>query len=232
MIGDEMMYGRRSAFQKPGYSSKARGAPFLCLPLLLVMLGCDSKAPMDSELEKLGRATGPITARKMPPQMPPGQMGQVGNQQLHSGSILEKIDVPKYTYLRIKTSDAKEVWSAIPSNQGLKTGQHVDVVESVLMKDFTSPSLQKTFPTIVFGFLQPEGVDGGTGMGGMRGMGMGMGGMGGMGKMGMGAMKGRPTGPKPGMGAMPPGHPPMNAAKGKHKMGGMPPSKKAADQPQ
>jgi len=220
-----MTNGGRSASKKLDYSSKAHRAVILCLSLLLATLGCDSKAPMDSDLDKLGRATGPITEKKPPPQMRPGQMGQVGSQKLLIGDILEKIDVPKYTYLHIKTADAKEIWSAIPSNQELKIGQHVELVESVVMKDFTSPSLQKTFPSIVFGFLKPEGADGGTGMGGMRGMGMGMGGM------GMGAMKGRPMGPKPGMGSLPPGHPPMNAAKGKPGAGGMPPGKKTADPP-
>ncbi len=219
-----MMKVIRRRFSKPSNSVWIHGVLIQCLPLFLTTLGCDSSKPMDPELEKLGRATGPTEPIKTPPQMPPGQMGQVGSQQLLSGEILEKTDVPKYTYLRIKTAESKELWSAIPSNQDLKVGQHVELVESVVMKDFTSPSLKKNFPLIVFGFLKPEDNDGGTGMGGMSGMGMG--------GMGMKAMKGRPMGPKPGMGGMPPGHPPMNAAKGKPGMGGMAPGKRASDQTQ
>jgi hypothetical protein len=73
--------------------------------------------------------------------------------------VLETIQVPSYTYLLIKTAASGTVWTAIPSNDEVRVGQTVGIVESVVMKDFTSRSLGRTFPTIIFGILN-DGRDG------------------------------------------------------------------------
>lgn len=68
-----------------------------------------------------------------------------------SGEVLEVRDVESYTYLRLKTKDG-ETWAAI-SRAPVKTGAKVTLENVMVMKDFESRSLKRTFPTILFGSL-------------------------------------------------------------------------------
>ena len=68
-----------------------------------------------------------------------------------SGEVLEVKDVESYTYLRLKTGEG-ETWAAI-SRMPVKKGARVTIENVMVMKNFESRSLQKTFPTIVFGTL-------------------------------------------------------------------------------
>lgn len=68
-----------------------------------------------------------------------------------SGEVLEVRDVESYTYLRLKTKDG-ETWAAV-SRAPVKTGAKVTLENVMVMKDFESRSLKKTFPTILFGTL-------------------------------------------------------------------------------
>jgi len=68
-----------------------------------------------------------------------------------SGEVLEVRDVEVYTYLRLKTKDG-ETWAAV-SRAPVKTGAKVTLENVMVMKDFESRSLKRTFPTILFGSL-------------------------------------------------------------------------------
>jgi len=68
-----------------------------------------------------------------------------------SGEVLEVRDIESYTYLRLKTKDG-ETWAAI-SRMPVKTGAKVTLENVMVMKDFESRSLKRTFPTILFGTL-------------------------------------------------------------------------------
>jgi len=68
-----------------------------------------------------------------------------------SGEVLEVRDVESYTYLRLKTKDG-ETWAAV-SRAPVKTGAKVTLENVMVMKDFESRSLKRTFPTILFGSL-------------------------------------------------------------------------------
>jgi hypothetical protein len=67
------------------------------------------------------------------------------------GEVLEVRDVESYTYLRLKTRDG-ETWAAIPKT-AVKTGAVVSIEDPMVMKNFESKSLKKTFDTVVFGNL-------------------------------------------------------------------------------
>jgi len=67
------------------------------------------------------------------------------------GEVLEVKDVESYTYLRLKTKDG-ETWAAI-GKAPVKKGAEVTIANVVVMTDFESRSLKKTFPTILFGNL-------------------------------------------------------------------------------
>ena len=71
------------------------------------------------------------------------------------GEVLEVRDVESYTYLRLKTKDG-ETWAAVPRTQ-LKTGAQVTIENTMVMSNFESKSLKKTFPTIIFGSLAGAG---------------------------------------------------------------------------
>ena len=75
------------------------------------------------------------------------------------GTVLETKDSGGYTYLRLKTKDG-ETWAAV--NRALvKSGAEVAIENVMVMTDFESKSLKKTFPTILFGTLGTAGQAGG-----------------------------------------------------------------------
>lgn len=64
------------------------------------------------------------------------------------GVVAERLDVPGYTYLRIKTSQG-DVWAAIPTDS-VAVGTEVTVINPVPMKQFQSKTLKRTFDVIMF----------------------------------------------------------------------------------
>ena len=69
-----------------------------------------------------------------------------------SGQVAEKIDVEKYTYLRLTQAGGAEVWTAVPRSE-VSVGDRVVVTSPQLMEDFASSTLKRTFPEIYFGEL-------------------------------------------------------------------------------
>lgn len=70
-----------------------------------------------------------------------------------SGRVAEVIQVPQYTYLRLETGE----WAAVSSAPSLSTGQQVVLNLENEMKNFSSPSLGRTFASVWFGSLQGAG---------------------------------------------------------------------------
>jgi len=68
-----------------------------------------------------------------------------------TGEVLEVIDVPSYTYLRLKTAQG-EAWAAV-NKSPVKKGTEVTIYDPAVMENFKSPALNRTFPEIVFGTL-------------------------------------------------------------------------------
>ena len=73
------------------------------------------------------------------------------------GEVLETKDVSIYTYVHLKTGKG-ETWAAV-SRAKLAKGDHVAIEKAMVLHDFKSPSLNRTFKTIYFGNL----TDGGKG---------------------------------------------------------------------
>jgi len=72
-----------------------------------------------------------------------------------TGVVLEVKDVESYTYLRLKTRDG-ETWAAV-AKVPVKKGAEVTLENVMVMNNFESKSLKKTFPTILFGNLSGAG---------------------------------------------------------------------------
>jgi hypothetical protein len=67
------------------------------------------------------------------------------------GEVLEVINVANFTYLRLKTHDG-EKWAAVVQAQ-VKQGSSVVIENAIVMNNFESKSLKRTFATILFGTL-------------------------------------------------------------------------------
>jgi len=79
----------------------------------------------------------------------------VGDETL-TGQVLEHIAASPYSYVRIRTSKG-DVWAAV-NEARIEKGSKVTVSSPMLMKNFTSKSLNRTFDEIYFGSLAPEGA--------------------------------------------------------------------------
>ena len=72
-----------------------------------------------------------------------------------TGEVLEVKDVDSYSYLRLKTSQG-ETWAAV-NRSAVKKGAKVTIENAMVMENFESKTLKKTFKTIVFGTLAGTG---------------------------------------------------------------------------
>jgi hypothetical protein len=83
-----------------------------------------------------------------------------GDAATLSGKVLEIKSVDSYTYLRLKTKDG-ETWAAV-EKANLEKGASVTLENIMVMRNFESKALKKTFPSIVFGNLAGTKVDQGN----------------------------------------------------------------------
>lgn len=68
------------------------------------------------------------------------------------GQVLEVKNVPQFTYLRLKT-EAGETWAAVVTAD-VKKGDNVTIGNAIVMENFESKSLKRTFRKILFGNLR------------------------------------------------------------------------------
>lgn len=104
-------------------------------------------------------AGGPIAAHSESPASPssPHESERSAAGETIGGTVLEVIQVPSYTYLRLQRSEADELWVAV-SKAEVKEGQTVKVTRAERMENFSSKQLGRTFSVIYFGNLGSEGV--------------------------------------------------------------------------
>lgn len=89
------------------------------------------------------------------------------------GRLAEKVDTKDYTYLRITTA-AGDAWAAVPT-ANVAVGSDVTVAGQMVMDNFQSKTLNRTFDKLVFGTLEggaaagapAAGANPHAGMGGM-----------------------------------------------------------------
>lgn len=84
-----------------------------------------------------------------------GEGSAPSSARVITGRVLETQEVDSYTYLRLKTKDG-ETWAAV-SKAPIRLGAEVTIENAMVMNNFESKSLKKTFQSIVFGTL--GGVD-------------------------------------------------------------------------
>ena len=72
-----------------------------------------------------------------------------------SGTVVEILPAPPYVYLRLKTANG-EVWAAVDGGS-VEEGSQVTVANAMLMQNFESASLKRTFPKVYSGTLAAGG---------------------------------------------------------------------------
>ena len=90
---------------------------------------------------------------------PPASMPMTTAAPL-KGQVLETVDAGQYTYLRLKTKDG-EIWAAVIKAPVAK-GAQVTIQNPMLMTNFESKTLKKTFDKIIFGTLGNAAATGAT----------------------------------------------------------------------
>lgn len=93
------------------------------------------------------------TAKQAPPSpkaVTPSSPGQVTGATV-AGTVLERIDAPPYTYLRLDVRGGQQ-WAAVPKSDA-KPGDAVVVTNAQPMDGFESKTLGRKFDRIVFGNL-------------------------------------------------------------------------------
>jgi hypothetical protein len=68
-----------------------------------------------------------------------------------TGKVLERLEASPYCYLRLQTAKG-EVWAAVPEAK-VEKGTEVTVVSPMLMSNFESKTLKRTFAEVYFGTL-------------------------------------------------------------------------------
>lgn len=108
-------------------------------------LGKQSPAATGSSAEDAPRA-----------ELPPGHPAPGETQDdlpKISGKVVELIQVPSYTYLRLDRGEHEELWVAVPKSDVPK-GKVVRLAHAERMENFSSKQLDRTFPVIYFGTLE------------------------------------------------------------------------------
>jgi hypothetical protein len=108
------------------------------------------------------------SAAKPPAGQPAAEAGAPAGLKI-TGKLLEKIEAPPYTYVKLK-SDKGDVWAAVPKAD-VAVGSDVTVVDAMPMEKFESKTLKRTFDLVYFGSLPgAAGAPAGAGaMGGAAG---------------------------------------------------------------
>ena len=123
--------------------------------------GCGEEEALDLRVRNLGRATGPSTSMSKIPQKPkdhpevslspePAAQGTVLR-----GTVQKTINASRYTYIHLQDENGALIWAAVPQVT-LQEGETISLIQSLMMKDFESKTLGRTFPSVVFGVLMRQ----------------------------------------------------------------------------
>ena len=71
-----------------------------------------------------------------------------GGMASNEGKVLSALDAPGYTYMELANTE-KKFWIAAPTTR-VKVGDRVRFEQSLVMKNFNSKTLNRTFDQIIF----------------------------------------------------------------------------------
>ncbi len=85
---------------------------------------------------------------RLPQGHPQAPAQNQANGSTISGKVIETMNSGGYTYVNLE-KDGKKTWVALPITQ-VSVGQELELVNGAEMKNFSSPSLNRTFDSIIF----------------------------------------------------------------------------------
>lgn len=107
----------------------------------------ENRSPAAASVPATAPSAAPSSPNQAEPSSPREEIG---------GTVMEVIQVPSYTYLRLEQADSEELWVAV-SKAAVHEGQIVQLARAERMENFSSKQLDRTFPVIYFGALAAEG---------------------------------------------------------------------------
>lgn len=108
------------------------------LALSLALLGCSNNSTTDEKATETNSSS---------PAQSQATVDTAQNEAL-TGTVVDTFDSGGYTYMELDNGQEK-MWVAIGQAQ-IDKGQEVSLINGPVMKDFHSPSLDRTFEAIVF----------------------------------------------------------------------------------
>ncbi|HBH62373.1 MAG TPA: DNA-binding protein [Nitrospiraceae bacterium] len=111
-----------------------------CKVFFVLMFMCLLQVPMHNTYAGSLKA-GEVTDKK-------GEMKSQEDVSTLSGKVLETMDSGGYTYINMQ-KNGKSTWVAVPQTK-VTVGQEISVAPGMVMPDFKSNTLNRTFDTIVF----------------------------------------------------------------------------------
>lgn len=113
------------------------------LGLAVMLVSCENQKLPDPP--KPPPAQSPVEQPGRPASAPAAATAGV------KGKVLETIDAAGYTYLKLQTASGEQ-WAAV-TQAVVAVGAEVEIVDATVMQDFESKTLNRKFPTILFGSL-------------------------------------------------------------------------------
>lgn len=120
------------------------------LPLSVLLLGTSACGEKTGQTAAMADQAAPAQQTAAP------AASMAAAQNIWNGDILETMDAGGYTYVHLDTG-VEKVWAAAPQTK-VTVGQAVSVPKGMLMTDFESKTLGRTWPEIWFvSGIYPEG---------------------------------------------------------------------------
>ncbi len=126
---------------------------FSMFHLLLVALGAGAIVAATGILSSSTPSKqAAVVVATNPDPVPSGVASSMPAGVVLDGVVLELLDAPGYTYVRVGAKGTEGTWTAVATAK-LVVGQTVRIRGEVEMQNFPSPTLKRSFPSIWFGTL-------------------------------------------------------------------------------
>jgi hypothetical protein len=66
-----------------------------------------------------------------------------------TGKVVQTLDAGMYTYIRLDDGSGNDTWAAVPKTK-LEIGEQIELKGGILMRNFNSKSLDRSFDSIIF----------------------------------------------------------------------------------
>lgn len=153
--GAAMPAGALPGVGMPGASASASGLPAGHPPIGQPTMAAPAGNPMDHSNQPMVPAAPHGGAGGAAALGLPGAGGSPtapGAGVTINGTVAEAMDVTEYTYMRLTVKGATDEWVAVPKAP-IKVGDVVTVSQSIVMNNFPSKSLNRTFDKLTMGML-------------------------------------------------------------------------------